>query len=173
VLLEAARKHGTTDVATLASKSGLSTAQTSRIMQQAFRDPRTAGELQSIFAAGRAPAAPPSALDEVAAGLDEVADDVANAGQNAAMRDAAERADKLRTLAPTAGYQAAQVAATNQAARWRAMMDALPNGQERVKFIAKLLDEGIPPEKLRTYLGLTKAEWRRMSFDRVGNRKTG
>jgi hypothetical protein len=159
-VLAAARELGTTDTAAVASKAGLSTSQASRVLVDAFKDPRFSGELRDIAAAARAKAAAPAVAAPPPA-------DVVAAPQNAAMRDAASKADQLRTLAPDAGYKAAQLAATQQATKWRAMFDSLPDGPSRVAFIAKLVQDGVAPETVRKRLGIHKQAWRRMSFDRM------
>jgi hypothetical protein len=78
---------------------------------------------------------------------------------------AKEAARAMPTLAPDEGRAAAQVAAANQGAELRAAYDAMP-AQQRAGFVNALL-QTMPPDMVRKRLGLTAAEWRRFSFDRV------
>jgi hypothetical protein len=83
-----------------------------------------------------------------------------------AVRTAKEGAQN--PLDNVSGRQRGQVAATKQQETWSRAFEATPP-EQRAAYVQKLIaDSGLPPDVIRQRLKLTKAQWRRFSFDRAG-----
>lgn len=140
-----AMREGTTDLATLQNKIGVSSTQIQ-------------GPLQNLMQSAKFRAAV-EAAKPVAGAADEAA-----AAVGAKARDA--RAAAQSPVDNVSGRQAKQVAAVGQQEKWRATYDSLP-AENRQAFLDQLRAEsGLPDDVIRKRLGLTLAEWRRTSFTR-------
>lgn len=150
---------GTTDLATIANALKLPTTLVSdplknAVSRFAFRE--------AVKGAGKAPVAP------VAAPRGDALAEMASEGQQMPMEAlAAIRQAKIetpRSLLP-GDRPMAQVAAANQGAQMKAAFAAL-KPEQRPQWIEMLRQQGYDDEKIRTMIGMTKAEWRRTSFNR-------
>ncbi len=150
---------GTTDLATIANALKLPTNLVSdplknAVSRFAFRE--------AVKGATKAPVVPATAPrgDALA--------EMASEGQQMPMEAlAAIRQAKIetpRSLLP-GDRPMAQVAGANQGAEMRAAFAAL-KPEQRPQWIETLRQQGFSDEKIRTMIGMTKAEWRRTSFNR-------
>jgi hypothetical protein len=145
---EVAVREGTTDIATLSSKIGVPTTKLRDVLVPMLRDAQFRARVASNVK-GSAPAS--SALDE--------ADQMGRV-----IRDAQQSARS--PIDNVSGRPANQVAAVMQQERWRAAYDNLPP-EQRAQFIEQLRNtSGLTDDAIRQRLKLTKAEWRRTSFER-------
>jgi hypothetical protein len=141
-------REGTTDIATLANKTGVPTTQLRDVLVPMLRDFKFR-EAVKAGAASRAPVT--SAIAE--------ADEMGRT-----IRDAQQAARS--PIDNVSGRPANQVAAVMQQEKWRSAFDALP-AEQRSTFIEQLRNtSGLSDDAIRQRLKLTKAEWRRTSFER-------
>jgi hypothetical protein len=154
---EAAVRLGTTDLATIANDLKIPTTRIegnlANLMRQfRFRD-----------AVAKASPTPSQKLAEKAA-PDMPAD------MGSVIRRAKETARS--PIDNVSGRNIKQVAAVKQQETWRATYDNLSPDQ-RSLFLKQIKQEtGLPDDTIRQRLKLTKAEWRRLSFDRGGGLST-
>jgi len=145
---EVAIREGTTDIATLSNKIGVPTTQLRDVLTPMVRD----AQFRARVAAGGVRTTPASsAIDEQAA-----------AGR--IIRES--KASARSPIDNVSGRSAGQVAAVHQQEKWRAAYDNLPT-EQRANFVDMLRREtGLADDTIRQRLKMTKAEWRRTSFER-------
>jgi hypothetical protein len=141
-------REGTTDIATLSNRTGVPTTQIRDVLVPMVRD----AQFRARVAAGGVRTGPASsALDEA----DQMGRTIRDAKQSA-----------RSPIDNVSGRPANQVAAVMQQEKWRAAYDNLPT-EQRSTFIEQLRNtSGLSDDAIRQRLKLTKAEWRRTSFER-------
>ena len=152
-IMETATRLGTSDLATIANDMKVPSTRIEANLTALLRQFRNREAIRL---------ASPTASQKLA----EAAPDMP-ADMGSVIRKAKETARS--PIDNVSGRNIKQVAAVKQQETWRATYDGL-NPAQRSQFLQQIKQEsGLPDDVIRQRLKLTKAEWRRLSFDRGGS----